>query len=456
MTEAEKLSYLVHNITFDDLPLKLTDRTKYLALDYIGLAARGSLRDSSQPVYEFIRDVACDGKGSIVGKPELRSLSHYVALANGTAAHSLELDDVTIEASIHPGVVIFPTSFALAEEIGASGKKLIEATVAGYEVMRRLGKALHPTKMYQRGFHPTGICGIFGAVATASKLLNLTIEETTNAFGIAGSQSSGSMEFLETGAWTKRLHPGWAAHSAIIATKLAKKGFKGPTTIIEGENGFAKSYSDEYDLSGIDREFSYVDNAIMRTSIKAHACCRYKQGPLDSILNIVKSNDIQPDDIISVDIYLLDTAQPIISLPAKKKRNPQTLVDAQFSMHFGAAVAVIYRNTLLEEYTQDVVNTSRVKEMMNRIHCYHDPELDKDFPRMWPSRVIIKTNKGEYYDQVKYPKGDPENPLNWNELIDKFKYVSQPIYSSNDQSQIINCIKNMDKVEDIKEITTLL
>jgi 2-methylcitrate dehydratase PrpD len=418
------------------------------------VAAGENTHDSSKPIQSFITEKKYYGNCTVVGNRYLKTHAEYAALLNGAASHSLELDDVHNESSLHPAAVIFPTAFALSEDRKVSGKKLIEAIVAGYEVIVRLGKALNPSHVYKSGFHPTGVCGVFGAVATAAKILELSKAQTMNAFGIAGSQASGIMEFLETGAWTKRLHPGWAAHSGIIAAELAKHQFTGPGSVIDGINGFANSYSFDYNLSELESDYDYEgDNAVLRSSIKPHACCRYKQGPLDIILNIVESNDLHPQDIQKVNVYLLKTALPIISVPEEQKRNPKTLVDAQFSMHFGAAIAVLYRKTLLEEYSQNIVDKPEVKEIMKRVHCYNDPDLDKEFPRKWPARVVIETSEETYSGYIEYPKGDPENPLTWQEMIGKFKYLTMPIYSLNTQETIIEAIRNMEKYECITELT---
>lgn len=455
MKPAELLSKMSHNIQFEDLPKEVVDRTKYLMLDYIGLAARGSVFESSKPIHEFIKKNGSNGDGVIIGKGEIRTLPQYAALANGSAAHSLELDDVINEASLHPAVVVFPTAYAVGDVNRKTGRQIIEASVAGYEVMGRLGKALNPTHVYDRGFHPTGVVGIFAAAAVASKLMGNSQKQTVSALGIVGSQAAASMEFLKTGAWTKRLHPGWAAHSGMIASELAKFNFIGPETVIEGESGLANSYSYDYNLGEMENDFSYNNNYILKTSIKPHACCRYKQGPLDLVLKIVKENQLMPHDIQKINVHLVKTALPIVAYPEAAKRNPKTPVDGQFSMHFGAAVAAIHQRTLLEEYDQKVVDSSDVREMMQKVYCYHEPQLDKEFPRKWPARVEIETAKGTFSESIEFPKGEPENPLSWEELITKFKYVSAPVYSEERQEEIINAVRNIEKYENIKDISGL-
>ena len=272
-------------LKFRQLPEEVVDRVKYFFLDFIGVACRGAREDSSKRMYRFIKEMGQYRQGGVIIGTKDRALHFYSALANGTAGHAIEMDDVNNESSLHPGVVIFPTALATSEMAGSSGKALIEAVVSGYEVMIRLGKAIGPENSYQRGFHPTGTCGVFGASVTASKLMRLKRDKMVSAMGIAGSQAAGSMEYLAQGAWTKRLHPGWAALSGMIAAQLAQKGFTGPTSIIEGRDGFLHAYSNRADpskvLDGIGSGFE-----ILRTSIKPHACCRYMQPPIDALLKI--------------------------------------------------------------------------------------------------------------------------------------------------------------------------
>ena len=172
---------------------------------------------------------------------------------------------------MHPGVTAYPTALALADMAEASGKDFISAVVAGYDVIGRLGRALKGAEHYARGFHPTGTCGTFGAAAVSARLLGLSGDDFVHASGIAGSQTSGSLEYLAQGAWTKRLHPGWASHSGICAGLLAKAGFTGPTTILEGRDGFLSAYSGEPDPSLVLKDLS-DDFLIARTSVKPHNC----------------------------------------------------------------------------------------------------------------------------------------------------------------------------------------
>jgi 2-methylcitrate dehydratase PrpD len=444
-------------LSYEGLSAEVIDRVKYLALDFLGVAARGSRVGSSQTVRNFIRDTgaAQEGGGVIIGT-DMRALYQYAALANGTAAHSLELDDVSNESSSHPGVAVFPAALAASELAGGDGRKFIAAVVLGYEVMIRLGKALSPASHYARGFHPTGTCGVFGATTAAAKILSLDGGQMLSALGIAGSQAAGSMEFLASGAETKRLHPGWAAHSGLIAALLAKEGLTGPATIVEGRFGFLHGYSDSPDLSrflaGLGESFK-----VMRVSLKPHACCRYKQGPIDGILKIMKESRLRAQDVEQVKLGILEAGMPIISEPRELKYNPRTVVDAQFSMPFGAALALLYGKAGLDEYTEVNLGSPEIRELMSRVSCVADPELDKVYPRKWPASVEIITKAGKKLSaRIDYPKGDPENPLSWEELIQKFNRLSAPVFSEGRRAEIISRVRSLEAEPSISSLISLL
>jgi len=456
MHESKELIRRCCELTYDKLPVELVDKVKYLALDFLGVTSRGSLSDSSRPMYAFVKEVAETAQGAWVIGCDWRAMPQYAALANGTASHSLELDDVVNEASLHPAVAIFPAAFAANHIAQNSTRKFFEGVILGYEIMVRLGKALDPSAHYAQGFHPTGTCGTMGAAVAAAKILELDEKQMLNALGIAGSQAAGSMEFLSDGTWTKRFHPGWAAHNGIIAALLAGKGYTGPSAIIEGKAGFLHAYSPKSKVGKVLPDWG-DPYEIMKTSIKPHSCCRYIQAPIDGILKIVRENGIKADDVEKVTLGILKTAFPIIVEPKETKLSPRSVVDAQFSMAFGAAVATIYGKATLEEYVQDNVASAAVKAFMKKVECVEDPQLDKDFPKKWPATVAIKTKDGKSYRaSIEHPKGDPENPLSWDELIGKFQNLTVPVYSERKRKEIVSRVKNLEKEDSISSFTGLL
>lgn len=404
---------------------KVVDRTRYLLLDYLGVAIRGSQAESSAPVYKMIERVGATGSAPVIGT-RIRTLAGYAALANGTAAHAIELDDTHNEGSIHLGVVMFASGLALAEEVRSAGD-FAAAVVAGYEAAARIAMAVQPKDHYGLGFHPTATCGVFGAAVTASKILGLGEEQMLSAVGIAGSMAAGSLEFLAEGAWTKRLHPGLAAQNGIQAAMLAAEGFRGPTKILEGRDGFLNAYSrkprPERITQGLGKSFE-----ILRTSVKPHACCRYMQGPIDGILEIVRENNVRPADVRSIEVAVLEAGWPLVVEPRALKYKPQSVVEAQFSMPFGAAVAVVHGAAGIHEFREETIRSVAVRRMMGKVVVTKDERIEKRFPKEWPARVTMDLEGGRRVEKVvAHPKGDPQNPLSWEELIAKFRSLAEPV-----------------------------
>jgi len=347
MNSTRVLASFCQEVKFKQLPDHVIDRVKYLFLDFLGVACRGSIEDSSRSLGRFIKEESTGIQQGVMIGTRGKVSCLMAALANGTFAHAIEMDDVNNESSLHPGVVIYPAALAGSEKLRASGKRFIEAVVAGYEVMIRLGMALGPENSYRRGFHPTGTCGAFGAAMAASKLYGLKGQDLVHALGIAGSQAAGSMEYLAQGAWTKRFHAGWAALSGMIAAQLAKQKFKGPETIIEGRFGFLQAYSEKADpqkvLEGLGSGWE-----ILHTSIKPYACCRYMQPPIDAVLQIMKDHKLKAEDVTEVHLGILRAGALLIAEPREEKVQPKSIVDAQFSMPFGAAVAILYGKAAMD------------------------------------------------------------------------------------------------------------
>ena len=449
-----KLANFYAALDYEDLPPQVVDRAKYFCLDYLGVAVRGSMTLSSTAMQRAVKALSRDGDSVIMGT-SYRTAPEYAALANGTAAHSLEMDDVSNDASLHPGVATFPTVFACGDLRTVTGHELITSATAGYDLMIRLGRALDPLKHYARGFHPTGTCGTFGAALAASRLLGLDAAQTNWALGIAGSQAAGSLEFLAEGAWTKRMHAGWAAHSGIIAAVMAKEGFFGPTTILEGRDGFLHGYSDGADaskaLEGLGELF-YIN----KSSIKPHSCCRYNQGAIDCILEIVNQHDLEPQEVEKVTVGVLEAGFNTVAAPEERKRNPQNVVEAQFSMPFGVAAAIIYRRASLAEYTEDTIARPEVNELMSKVRCVRDQALEVNFPSRWPAWAELETRDGrKMRADIEYPKGDPENALSWDELKAKFRGLTEPIISSSKQDEIISAVECLEELDDIRMLARM-
>jgi 2-methylcitrate dehydratase PrpD len=449
------LVFFSHALNSKDLSSEVVERAKYLLLDYLGVAIAGSLSESSQPAYRMLARSESRGPCTVIGTGSQTS-PEFAALANGAAAHSVELDDTHQAGSIHPGVVMFSTAIALSEihpDIDVT--QFVTAVVAGYEVAARLGMALQPKSHYELGFHPTSTCGVFGAAVTAAKLLRLSEEQMLSAVGIAGSMAAGSLEFLADGTWTKRLHPGLAAQNGILAANLAAEGFRGPGTILEGRDGFLWAYSRKAKPELVTQDLGQ-DFEMMRTSIKPHACCRYMQAPIDGLIELAASHDIHPEQVARIEISVLEAGWPLICEPRKRKYAPSNVVDAQFSMPYGAAVALTDRAAGLDQFTGDSFHSPQIKTLMGKVVLQKDMHIEKNFPKEWPAIVQVHlTNGKKFKKRIRFPKGDPENPLTWQELSTKFHSLAMRVFPKSRCDQIINSVEGMKPSTVLRDIWKL-
>lgn len=454
MNVTGRLVNFCHGITYESLPEEVRDRAKYFLLDFLGVALRASEAASSRVLYNFARKRAPQGPCTVIGSA-LRTDAPHAALVNGGVGHAIEMDDVTTVSSLHPGVSVMPTALAAAEVSHGDPRRVISAIVAGYEVTNRVGNAVNCRSHYARGFHPTATCGTFGAAVVASKVLGLSLEATLNAFGIAGSQAAGSMQYLDNGAWTKRFHPGWAAHSGILAAYLAQEGYTGPADILGGTSGFLHGYSDESYPESLTRGMGEYWE-IQETAIKPHACCRYNHASVDCTVQLCTLHDIQPEEVEGVEVRVPKTGLDIVSEPLEAKRDPKNVVDAQFSLPYAVAVAILRRRAGLEEYSDDFLRAHAYAQVIPKVRCVGDEELEAHFPDQWSARVSIRTRRGTFSGEVAHPKGDKRNPLTWEELEARFRDLTRPVLEEGTRGKLIERVRGLERLAHVQAVTDLL
>ena len=444
----------VHEITYENMPEEAHDRAKYFLLDFLGVSICGTKADSSGVLYNFIKNNAKhDGPCTIIGSP-LKTMPADAALVNGGIAHAIEMDDVTTRSSLHPGVSVMPSCIAMSEVHCSNPKRLIEAIVTGYEVTNRIGNAVNAKSHYARGFHPTATCGTFASSIVASKLLGQSVDKMANTLAIAGSQASGSMQYLDNGAWTKRFHPGWSAHSGIYAAYMAENGFIGPSDILGGESGFFAAYSDDANPEYLTEKIGdYWE--ICETAIKPYACCRFNHASVDATIALCNENDLKAEDIEKVEVRVPKTSELLVINPEDKKRNPENIVDAQFSLHYAVAVSILKRAAGLQEYSEEYIASKDFNSLIQKIYCFGDIEMDKEFPEKWQANVKITTKNDSYEIHQPYPKGDPKNPMTWDELIERFHLMTSNVISKEKSVEIVEKVINLDRLESISEFVDL-
>ncbi|MFN4090116.1 MAG: MmgE/PrpD family protein, partial [Alphaproteobacteria bacterium] len=297
-TIAETLARFANAVTYDAIPANVRQRAKELILDSIGIAFASTRYDFAHRTLNGARSLGGPGDHAVIGMATRLPLRD-AAMVNGVLIHGLDYDDTHIQAATHITCSLLPTALGVAAQEGLNGKDLLAAYVAGHEVVGRIGSVTEG-QWHIVGFHPTGILGAFGCAITAGKLFGASDEQLAMAQGIALSMGSGSLEFLEDGAWTKRMHPGWAAVSGITAAAMAKQGFVGPKRPYEGRFGLWKGHlgplAEQVHLERA-TEAMFERWEVMRSAVKPFPACHFNHATADATLALVAEHGLKAEQI---------------------------------------------------------------------------------------------------------------------------------------------------------------
>jgi 2-methylcitrate dehydratase PrpD len=432
--------------------LAITD----LAMDFLGVTLAGSGAPSSEAVFRAISATDEGSKCTLIGRHE-RASELGAAIINGAAAHAIEWDDVTRESSLHPGASVFPALLAVGETADASGDQIGRAALVAYEVSMWVGEALGPAGTYRRGFHPTALANTFATAVAVSLLLGGDARTVAQSMAIAGSFASGLMEYLSDGALVKRVHPGWSAHAGIVAARLALAGFTGPTTVFEGRFGALHAFSESAPaLAGL-QNFGIDPRhpRVVEAAVKPYPCCRYNHGAVDCVLDILSKAEVRPEDVVQIDIGIVEGGLPIVAEPTQHKRRPVNVVDAQFSVQYAVAAALIDRQLALPQYAPERIIKPDVRAMMDKTRCYTKPDLNKNYPKEWPTEVAITLGDGrKLTSRVQQPSGDPSNPISPERLRSKFEGLASVALSASATQRLYSLARQLWELPRITKLTS--
>lgn len=396
------------SLTLADIPEDVAARARTLILDTVGIAVRARHEAASTPsLLAGLRALGyANGSARVIGDPDGWT-PPAAALLNGAFAHSLDFDDTHASGSIHPSAPIVPAALAAAEISGCDGATVLAAIIAGYEVQIRLSLAMNPTEHYGRGYHPTATCGVFGAAAAAGRCLGLSGERIAAAFGIALSQSAGSLEFLAEGSWTKPFQVGWAAQSGVVAARLSAEDFKAPARGLEGQRGFLNAYAPNADMAKAVAGLGTVWETV-NIAVKPYPSCRYSHASMDAVKALRAANDIAEDEVTAVRIGLPVNGMNLIAEPLETKHNPTSVVDGQFSMPFLAAAVLRKGGFGWDDYQSHLADPATLA-LTRKVTCHLDDRAEAAFPANMAGTVAIDTARGTFETFVEVPTGEPDN-----------------------------------------------
>ncbi len=349
-----------------------------------------------------------------------RATARAAALINGTAAHTVEVDDIFKFGIYHPGAPTIAAALAAAQDIGASGASLLRAVIVGYEISTRIGAAMG--RAHYRFWHNTGTVGTFGAAAACAELYRLDTARFAHALATATTFAAGLQQAFRLDSMSKPLHSGHAAEAGLLAAQAAREGVTGSLDVIEGDAGFGRAMSDGPDwdeaLATIGHEFH-----ITQMTFKNHACCGHTFAAIDGALALQRSLGVSPSEIARVRV---GTYRPALEVAGIER--PTTPAEARFSLKYVVATALTHGSVRLAAFEADRLADPETRALMERIELDVDPRLDASFPGQRAAQVEIETRDGrrEHYLQPAR-KGDPELPLSDRELEDKYLELAGPV-----------------------------
>ncbi len=416
MKAAERFAAWALELDLDAVPPPVVESAKLHVLDAIGcgLAAHGL-------------GVAAEGRATMSelgGEPEASVIgletglpAPNAAFANAMLCHGLDFDDTHSESVAHVSTVVVPAAVALAEARGASGRELLAAVIAGNEITIRVGMAA-PGAFHKRGFHPTAICGIFGATAAAARLGELAPGAAASALGIAGSMASGLFAYLDDATATKPIHPAWAAHGALLAARLAEHGAEGPPGVLENRFGVYHAFVDER----IDLEPQLADLGerweTPRIAFKPYPACHFIHGSLGATATL--TGEIDHSEIEEIVVTVPEAGVALVLEPAASKVAPRTDYEGKFSLQYSTAAMLVHGHVGLTTYTPAALADPGVLALAGKVR-YETREY-ASYPAAFPGGVRIRLRDGRTLEaDFPHQLGAPENPMSAELVREKFR-----------------------------------
>ncbi|MGY9056576.1 MAG: MmgE/PrpD family protein [Alphaproteobacteria bacterium] len=442
---AAQLAIFTEALSLGDVPEAVVARAKLHILDCLGIALASTTFDFAQRAGNAIRGLAGEGDYPAIGMAMSLPLRDQVML-NGTLIHGLDYDDTHTAGVIHASASALTTGLGQALKSDNSGADLLVAYLAGVETAARIGMAAKGG-FHSRGYHPTGLVGAFGATLTAGKLAGLNARKMAQAQGVALSMAAGSLEFLSDGAWTKRIHPGWAGVAGITAIALANEGFEAPSEAYEGRYGLFNLHlgaDNEADLSLCTAGLGQVWE-LEQVGFKPYPACHFNHSFADAALSIRKDG-ISPDQIKRITALIHPTQAEVVCIPEDHKQRPSSAYEAQFSIPYIVAQSMLRGQFTLDELDPSAYGEKAALDLAAKVGWAPDP--NSRFPNYYSGELVVETNDGQTrHYREDYNRGSDANPLATSDIEGKFWSNACRAFSQVRAEQVYESVMGLDQAE---------
>ena len=421
MKAAERLAEFATTLTLDDVPEDVARHAKLHLLDTLGCGLAAHATGVATEGRQAMAELGGESQATVIGL-DARLPGPNAAFANAMLCHGLDFDDTHSDSVSHISTVVCPASLAVGQAQELGGAEVLAAIVAANEVITRIGTAASG-KFHARGFHPTAICGIFGATCAAARLTGLDTATTASALGIAGSMASGLFAYLEDGTATKPIHPAWATHGGILAARLASLGAEGPASVIEGKFGLYHAFLGA-ERGEIDVESQLADLGSRwetpRIAYKPFPVCHFMHGSLGATADVLAGRLLSPDEIADVLVTVPAAGVSLVLEPAEAKKAPRSDYEGKFSLQYSVASMLVRGHVSVSDFSDEAIADPAVLAVAGKVR-YETPEYPT-YPQAFPGGVHVTLADGSTLERdFPHQKGGPENPMSDDEVREKFR-----------------------------------
>jgi 2-methylcitrate dehydratase PrpD len=449
MAAARRFAKWTSGLELDDVPAEVAEAAKLHMLDTLGCGLAASALGIATEGRATMAELGGADEATVIGGTGLPAAN--AAFANAMVCHGLDFDDTHSDSVAHVSVVTCPVSLAAGEQTGASGRDVLTAVIAANEVVTRVGMAASGL-FHRRGFHPTAVCGIFGATAAAGRLGGLDEERTTSALGMAGSLASGLFAYLEDGTATKPIHPAWASHGALVAARLAAHGAEGPPSIFEGKFGLYHAFLGA-GPGEIDLEPQLADLGSRwetpRIAYKPYPACHFMHGAVGATAEAA-GDGLSPDEIEDIVAFVPAAGVDLVLEPVAAKLAPRTPYEAKFSLQYSTAAMIVHGRCGVTTYADDAIADPDVLELARRVR--YEVKDYPSYPAAFPGGVRITTTDGRTLEaDLPYQRGGPENPMTADEIRDKYRENARLALDDEAVEALEDSVLALEERDDVRE-----
>jgi 2-methylcitrate dehydratase PrpD len=438
MAMIEQLAEFIYNVDIKNISPRNIEKTELHIFDSLGAMLAGVVSDDTQASYDLVKRIDA-GKGDkeilVPGFGFATSFLQAAYLAV-VSARMTESDDIHLPSCTTPGSVVVPSALISAVFARADGKKMIEAVVAGYDIMTRLGAAVKGFEIVYRGIWPTYLCAAICAATIGSKIFDLTEEQIGNALAISLTLTTGLSGKVEQGLTSRWLTLGCAVQKGLTASLAAERGFAGDLAILDGP--FSSVYGLEMDADLMLKDLS-SKLRIEEVSLKPHCTARQALSPTEAFRKLIHEHQIEPESIEEILVTVPEQYRQMIDRPSFPDARVPSIVSVQYQM----ALAAFYEEDLYDLQRKLLRDEKKVRDFMKKVKVAASSDYSSIYPNKWPGKITLKSSgKTEEYETMA-PLGDPGLPMNWNHVVKKIKGLTRGVLDASSVEKLETGVKSL-------------